>query len=604
MGGVKYGVEVEFKKSGSIDAGLGVSGAMTKVSDLGNQLGGLGEKFVGGFGRSLDSVGSLMLGSVEKASMAAGGLMAAGIAGALKEGLNFGAYYEDSVNGIAATMSMLGDIPIDKGLKQANESAEHLRKMAAVLPGEFKDAANAFGAILPAGMNAGVDMGRLEKLGAQSVAVAASLGIKQGVAGHELAAILEGRARGSMPLVSKMGLHATQINAMPEKERWSKVEGMFGKMESSGAMTQFAGSWSGLTSTIKDNSRNVAKTFAAPLFESMKAEMGKGLTWFGAHEDEVHGFATKVGEAVAYGFRRGEEFLFKWIPIAVTFGQTLYDWISRGVGLFEPYMKRFGGMAEKFMSNPNAGHMLGSAAVAAGGLYAGREGLDLGVAGLKTFGPMLGAAGYSAAELSAACIPAAAGVALLGAGMYGAYDILTDVGNNLHDFGTDMVAGTSKDLAALGKDASSAAADLRPVADLLGADILLGFRLAAAGLANFGMVLEAVTHSASTWLNWMGVNGGLRPMQSTDYVDLSKERDTMMSMALNPIKRLDDAGNNDKIQAALKPPVHKTTVNATVHITIPGAGDPTRVAKAVGDLLHDTKRLGSSSNPSAAWMKR
>jgi hypothetical protein len=589
MSDVSYSVEVSFLTRGDLSKSLGNLGGT--VGKLNSSLSGVGENFARSFGASIDKVGGTIVDTIGGAAKYGGATLAAGLGAALKEGLNFGAFVEGSTNGLAATLSMLGDIPIDKGLRQAERSVENLRKAAAVLPGEFKDALGAFQSILPAGLNNGVSMARLEKLGAQSVAVAASLGIQQSVAGHELAALLEGRARSSMPLASRLGIHAKEWNAQSADKRFSKIETMFGKMDP--AMQLFQGSWAGMTSTIKDNARNVSKTFAAPLFDSIKLEMGKGLAWFGSHEDEVHAWAAKLGVGVDYAFHQGLDALRHWTPIAVTFGHTLYAGVSRAAARLESFAQRLGTMAERFMLDP---HAIDKLERVAGELVALRVGAGVasGAGSLMSSMPALSAMGAPIAELASAAPFIAAGLAAAAVAAYGFTSALTDTSSQLHAVAVEEAKSGAASTARLGREAMTAADGLKPLAELAGVASARVYEHVTGTLADLAHIANVAGEALQQWTFLLsGAPLNKTPTGGPDYPYSPNGWEYGGS-----VKSLDFLGDDGAPKA---PSVHNhhTTINNKIEVRVVSNQDPNRIAKKTVDLIRDASR-NPKSVPSAA----
>ncbi len=590
---VRYSVVVDFGVEAAALSNIAgrMGGLQSKVKDLGGEFAGFGKGMVSSIDSALSSVTSTIVDGVTSAAVVAGGALVAGLGAAVKEGFKFGEYVESSTNGLAATLGMLGNIPIDQGLRQAQESVENLRKAAAVLPGEFKDALGAFSSILPAGLTNGVEISRLEKLGAQSVAVAASLGIAQNVAGHELAAMLEGRARSSMPLVARLGVHATDWNKQDSATRFAKIEDLFGKMDP--AMQLFAQSFEGLSSTARDNARNVAKTLAAPLFSSVKRELGRGLAWFGQNEDAVHAWATRLGLGIEGAFTRGVEAARYWFPIVSTFAENLYGGIRGAFSRVEPLIKRIASHAERFMLDPSSVDRLVHGAELLLAAKAGTSALSFGATAAGSLGPLLGSLGGAEglAGLASAAGPAAVAIAALGVGVFGAVDVLTDGSNRWHD----TAVASAESIAANSWKSAQALTEMgeraRPLVDLFGVGLITAADRAVQSLTGW---VDALDKTQAFMMDHLWSKLGLGAKLSDDAIDPARP---FQEVAASKLAIGGALAAVDEMQRRSEHKIPKTSTHVTnnIRLQLQTNADPNRIAATLRDLQHQMTTYPTSS---------
>lgn len=617
---IQYSVEVAFLTSGNFTAPL--SSLKSKVGDLGREFSHFGVGALKTIDSAMSSIGTKIVETVGTAALAASGALVLGLGHAVKEGLDFNAYIESSVNGIAATLAMLGDIPLNKGLQQANAAAEQLRKNMASLPGEFSDGMAVLNSIMPAMTNGGQSMDQAVWMASHAVAAAAALNVPMQTAARELGKMLDpnGHVTTAMPLFTRMGLgSAKDWNKLSGDERFNRIQSSFKKLDP--AMANFQGSWEGMTSTARDNARNVAKTFAQPLFGSIKGQFERSLAWFSQNEDYVHGFANNLGVYIDRAFHGGLNAIHRWFAPVTTFGHNLGQALSSAFHTVEPYLERFESVATKFLSSPDAVGKLMHGASMLVAAKAGTSALANGASAMSGMGSLLGTAGLSGAELATMAGPAAVAIIGLGVAAEGAVHALTDASSAYHasaiNSSTEIVASGGKlayELAAL--DAAT-----REVRDGLGAAFLgwlsngVGQLTLHAEAANKGVEAiesynEAARDAGTKLRHWLGLSSDRDLVSNQDQMMADLRAGVATSIAetftatYSPLKALADATADSGKEAKRKVP--QTHVNVgKVEIRIDGADDPRRVAVTVEDTLRrlGRSRNGEASNPNNAYLR-
>lgn len=601
MADVTYDVSVELSyfTNGSLNTNLASAKNATDgwLRDATSKIGGL----AGSVNSAFDGLAGSITGALGTAAAVGGGLLATGLGAAMKQGLSFASYKEDLVNGLAGTMSMIGNIPLDQGLKQASASAEHLRQLAIRLPGTFKNAADAFSYILPTGLGHGVAMPRLENMAAMGVGAAASLGIGQATAGHEMAALLEGRASGRMPLFAKMlggDMKASDFNKLDFDKRFALIETKFNRLAP--AMDQFGGSMSGLTSAAGDQAKNVASTFAAPLFGSIKAELARGLEWFSHNEDAVQAWAMNLGIYVDRAFHFGIEAIQTWGPRALTFAETVGHGLSNAFTKIEPYLVRFEGVAERFLQDPQAFDKIEHAAL---GLAAFRAGTGAIQMAAPMFGGLAGGEGAAGAgglaELAVVAAPVAAGLAAVALAAYGAVDVLGRSDALGHNAAVDSMKVTAAEMTLATAYWSDVGKAGKPVADMFGLLAIKGVEQAASWVESLGWLVSS-TISAADRINKkfdLSAELGLGRIHDDKPEEIKRSFDY-----LGGVVAMNASAEREKDDDRIKPPKVQVTNHNTIKIEMQTNVDPNRVIALEIDK-HLNRMQALQKNPAAQFSR-
>lgn len=582
---VRYSVLVDFQTKGldSLSKGLGI-GAMSKLGDIEKGFTGIAAGFSRSFGSAIDGVGSALIDTIGTAAKYGGVTLAAGLGAATKTGLGFNAMLESATISLATIQDMQLGIGIEQGMRGASRAIREATKDAARLPGELKDLVGIMQSVAPAALTRGVGMDRLEKMSANAMAAAAAMGVTYTVAGRQLAATLEGRATSAMAFPMRLGLDRHALKKMTGLQRADAVESSLAKAGPSIAL--FQQSWAGLTSTAKDTGRQLAGVMTQPLFGSIKGELGRGLEWFAGNEDKANRWAATLGVGIDNAFHLGIDKIRLWTPAALAFGRTLSSELQHGFHVAEPYLVRFEKLALRFAADPNAGHMLASAGMGLAGAKVASMGLDLGIDSLRTFGPLLSVAGFSAAELTAAALPASVAVAALGVSAYGAFDILTDSSNAWHGFAMQQVKDTGAEFTHLVGATAGLTEALRPVADAMGANLLLSINLTVGAL---DLVVSSMTAFYGGMQKLIELIPGVKSLPPTPLGGAGYPYSANPWQYSGASKSIDSAVD-DYVGKAPHVHNHNTTINGGITIKVVSNSDPGRIAKKTFDIFREQLR--------------
>lgn len=476
MADLTYRVVVDYATTGALAGGLGdaagkagnLAGALRSIGDVAaSSAGGLADAFTG----AVEQAGSLAL-TVGKLAGAAGiGAVTYGVVGLNNE-------LEKSTIGIGAMLNAFGvSGDINAGMDMAGGLLEKMRKDAAALPGEFADLKQFFSLGLSPGLQAGASTDKLESMAANAMATAAALQVPMDQAAREYGMLLGGRAGAHNIFGAKLGLtgdSAKEFNAKSGGDRLEDLNQRLAKFQP--AIAAYANSFEGLSSSMVDNLKHFLQLSTAPLFESVKGTLAGIDGWFDKNQDTVEYWAVVIGQYLANAWSIGTDQIQEWWPAIKEFAQNAFVELAMIWTKLEPIVMRVGESVQGFLSNPDAFAKIEDVLKAYAATKVGMAVLpSLGNAG-SAIGGVGEAVGLSGPEGWAA---AAVGLTALAAAMvplYGAFDILTDDTNDLHDHAMN-------DLNAIVFDLTDSAGKLqdamvpwepamREVADVMGGSLL------------------------------------------------------------------------------------------------------------------------------------
>lgn len=603
MSDLSYSVEVNYFSSGRIDSGLAGSKASTDAWLKG--VGGKIQGIAGSFNSMFDSAASTALSAFAGVATATTAILAAGMGKAVSEAFKFSAEIENAQLGMAALFAAnnLGGekgtkSPFAEGMRLAQLSVKEMRKDAQDLPGEFKDLQNIMATIAGPAAQSGMDATGIEKMASKAMVAGAILNIPQATVAREMAMILGGNAKHSMPLARMLpglgDLHA--LNKMSMSDRRHKLNESLDTINTPEALASVKGNWSTIISTAKDKLRGGVAAFGDPLFQFAKDKIGGKIGADGqrhggfnnwAASDQAVNFGMKLSDGIIRAMDLGEQKIRYWFPIVEQFADTMYDGIHGVFMRASPLLEGiFGGIA-KFMKDPGAFDKLAHIATTMVAMRAGGGALSMGGSLLSGLG---GIEGMGVAELGAVAIPAAAALALFTVGAYGATHALADADSAFHNAAVNQAGAIARNLKDLGTQTTKLGNSMEPVADLIGTYMLT--------------VLRGWTYALE--LGVMGVNGfiyslkqlpvigklleGKPPAPSTqeDFLGdgtIDNRRMDAFNTALKPIKEMNTS--NGEPEKKIEPP--KVVNHNTYHVTIKvdGNEDPRRIVKAIDKGLND-----------------
>lgn len=589
MADIQYNVEVRYHAVGDLGEPLRNQAKFQRVRDTDHakyfaKVGAAADNVAARFSSAWDAAASSLVSTMTVAGATAGAAVAAGLGKALHAGIDFASTIESSQIGIASIKTMMQDVPFPRALQQSAVVIEGLRRKMARLPGEFRDGLEMYSSISPAGAQLGLSDKRMLDMSTRGVAVAAALGINQATFAHELSSALGGRVTSAMPLARKLGLHQAEWKKLKPEERVDYFEKLFTKADP--GIEAYASSWQGLTSSAKDNSRNVARSFAAPLFATLKGELGRGLDWFGSNEDAVHAFATRLGVRVDYIFRSALDKIREWGPAALAFGNTLASTLGRAFDRVGPHIARLETVALHFARDPKALDKAAHVAASLAALRVGAGALQMGGAGMSGLGGLLGGAGSGASALGAALPFAVAGIAAFALAAEGATHALLDSSSQYHDVATSKAAEIGLSSAVLVKDLAAFNASTRDTRDALGTGLLYAVNGAVKSFDRLVVGANAVVEANSWYAESIANNGRWLRAQIGMMSEDASPQIERKGVELRPIKALNWAPDPDEDRdGQIKLPKIHQTVHQNIEIRVEPNTDPNRFVSMVSDRL-------------------
>lgn len=584
-----YSVEVQFLQQGSFSApAAGIANLHEKTEKWTKSLFSGAEGFAGKFNGALDSIGSAFLDVGAKAATGLATAFGVGAAAATKMAFSYNEQMENTTIALGAiananeTVGSLGG-----GMRLAGDVIKEMRKDAAKLPGEFKDLEGIMLSISSAGAQMGVGMWGMEKMAAKTMTAAEILKVPQNVAGREMAMMLEGNARHSMPMFTRlgMGMDTKSFNALAPKARFDKITESLDKLNPAVAM--FQNSWMGIRTTAVDSIRQGIGAVGGPLFGSVK-DLVKGLSsGIATNKNRLIDFGFALSMAIDNGFNRGVEAIKHWYPIVETFAETFYDRMSSVWHRLSPLMTSLFGKLERFMSDPTAFDKVIHAAEVFAGLRIGGAVAEkgFGLAGSAAKGIMGIAGGGEAgiAAVGAAAIPAAIAVAGLAVATYGVVDMLADGGNQFHGSAVNLAKSIDSHVTGMAGQWAELGSSLKVVADLLGLGLLTALNQVISTVESVGWAL----------------NGLIGMLDARRWIGLAGLKDNSQ-MSIDVVHELAPMFMNQKLNAPAERELDRKIPQSVTHIhkveiKVNSNQDPNRIAKRTADILQDLARHPKSA---------
>jgi hypothetical protein len=553
MSDVKYVVEVQYLSSGNI--GQTIDTHQKKVSDLhrsasilGDAFGKAGSSIAGAFGAAFHAVESVAVGI---AKIGVAGAFAAASYGVLtlnKDLENTEIALGSLFNANGATKNF------NDGLLLAKSTMKELRKVAAEMPGEFKDAANTFQMLAGPGFKGGLNTKQITSMTAKTMAASAVNKVGFNIGAREIAAILEGHATSANVMFRKLpGLpNAKAMNAMPMKERYDVVQKSLDKVAPAEVLERYKHSFESLSSTLSSNAKEFLANATNPMFERVKTMLEYVNNWYDTNQGKVTSWANRIGTVLADEFDKVTNIIEKWGPKILGFATMIKGHL--------PSIGQATGGAAALSMAPKAMSMAGSVGSAIGGMH-GSIGTALG-------GPAIG----KMAELGGTLQYTAISAGLLTVGMAALAGIIASIADNRWD----MFAFARKQLAEIGllmtnfgMTVSQTYTNLEPFINLLGTYLLEKLKEAAVALNLFASAIEWITRVATPLARGIGL---LTPTSEGP-------RKKVKTAATEWEKPLE--------QAVVPQPVNHTTHIHRVEINIATNQDPSRIARRTKQELLD-----------------
>ncbi len=609
MPDVVYSVAVEYLQSGGLSLPPGLKNAGESLEKAQRGFASVG-RAADGFNSMLDSIGSTIAGTLMSAATGVGTVLAGGFALALKEAFHFNQEMENTTIGLANMANAAGTTANFGGaMRLAGDVVKQMRTDAKELPGEFKDLQNIMALIEPSTANAGMGLFGTEKIASGTMVAAKMLNVPMAVAGREMAMMLSGSARHSMPLFTKLGFtDAKAFNHMSQADRMSAVQSRLDKLNTPEALGVIKHTWETIKSTAIDSVRQTTAAIGGPLFERVKDvvfkfnELGKNE---GLREQWMR-FATKFGNDLVRAFDYGYAGIQKWFGPVTAFLGVMERGIGRIFGGLSPMFEHLVGRLEHFLNDPAAfskiEHLVASiVALRVGSGVVGAAGsMAPGMLGMISSLSGGGAAGAAAA--GAAVLPLAIAIGVAAIALGGFTSALLDSKSAVHETAVVSLKTTAAATSRLYRELDKWADNVKIAAEVVG----VGFARVVEHVVGTLADLVNIANTLGGAFMWVigqipGLGGpklGSQNWGDDDFAksvadDLQSARVEEMQWNINSIKKFNTMGEPGDI-GAKPPPVHNTTIHK-IEIKVDGDADPQRVAKLTVDLLFDKVRNPTSS---------
>ena len=589
MADVIYSVEVQFLQQGNFNAPAASIGRLNKkTDDWGKSLLGHSRNFVSGFANAIDSIGGFFMDLGGKALAGVGAAMTAGMGAGIKMAFAFNEEMENTTIALGAIANANGLVDnLGGGMRVAGDIIKEMRKDAAMLPGEFKDLEGIMTTIASAGAQMGVGMYSMEKMAAKTMTAAAVLKVPMNVAAREMAMLLEGNARHTMPLFNRLGLGmgVKEFNALAPTKRLEVVQKSLDKLNP--AVEHFANSWTGIKTTAIDAIRQGVGAVGGPLFQSVKQMVKDFNGWSNNSKDDLRRWGEVLGNGINNAFLKGVEGIKHWYPIIKQFAQTMYDHIHSAWMRILPFIHSALSGLENFMQDPAAFDKLVDLAkelaelrIALGAMQGGG-----GLPGLLSLGSALAPVAAEAAVVAAA-------IAAIGIGIWAALDVITDVTSDFHGAAKAVLKDMDADLASISKDLKTIGWELKPLFHAIG---FLFLNIVSGYLSVTQFVISAVEGiiSAFGWAkDQIYILFGLQKGLNKDAPE-----PIIRNLEVMSIKEMNAPAEKEKDRK-----IPQTTMHVgKVEIHVNSNQDPNRIAKRTVDLIKELayhpKFAGQTGNP-------
>jgi len=268
----------------SVLANLGVEGAGKFKGEMSSAAGGV-KKFGGGVAGVASQVADLGFSAVSMAAKVAtivtGVTFAAASAGAVAIGKNLSMLEDKSIQ-LGAVMAAATGRPFEDVRKDTNKLFNDFRKDAITSAGETADFVGVAASISGAVMGAGRSMEDLRKITQGVVAAAPALGVSFQQAGTDVMRMFQGGAGAELPFfkamqsIPSLGIASAEaFNKLDMQKRIDITTKALRDPAFLAAADAMGKTFTGLSSTVSDQAKNIGGALVGPAFEAVKTGMQK-----------------------------------------------------------------------------------------------------------------------------------------------------------------------------------------------------------------------------------------------------------------------------------------------------------------------------------------
>ncbi len=582
--GVSYKVSVDFESKGNLNAPNAKLGSMAQ--SVGSLQQGLSK-----IGGSLSSAGDALGGVLSKVGMVSAGLAGLGAVGALagaKLGVELNASLESAQIGLASIFQRAGaSSSFSEGMKDSAEFMAKAKADAAALPGTFNDLRDIAQHIAIPLFADGGDKKLLESMSADLMVFGKTASMDLGQVAREANLLLAGHAGSQNRLGQNLGLSGDSAHAFNAKSGGDKLKELQKLLSGQeDAKKAYAKSYDGLSSTAVDNVRTSLVGATAPLFSKIKDSVSDFNDWFsGPGAGAVSFWVGRISRGLVSAFDIGRDALMSWGPALLGFVNSAYDRISSLWDRIGPLVTSMGDSLKNSLGDGSILDKLGSMVKltlglkAAGALTSGMSSLmPAGTSAMTSLGAGA-SAGPLGAGLAAVAMGSLASAALVATGQLSA---LADSTSEYHQTAVDSQKRLNAELSRLGDVVSVRVGPLWE-------------EHSTRVVSSLSRMVESVNRAGDTYdflaTRITNLFGAAPKLTADPYEEIKRDSLDLAYSFINPAQ-LPEAKKD------VKPPNHTSIQNiAKVEIIVPGAADPSQVAKAIYREMDQLAKQRSPGRP-------
>ena len=223
-----------------------------------------------------------------------------------------GALIDFNVEMEQARIQMAGLMQLNVGgtfnanMSKASDLVGKLQQRAKKSVGTTQDMVEMASMITRPVLAAGLGMQDLEDITANATVAAKAFGMEAGQAALDIEQALMGtlgkKDRFARALLEPMGMDTTKFNALSAKERAKALADAMRQEGITKMAEAQAGSFAGVTSTLKDNIQMALGRVGLPLMQAITREVQKINRYFDENGEQLEAFADSAGKLLVDGF--------------------------------------------------------------------------------------------------------------------------------------------------------------------------------------------------------------------------------------------------------------------------------------------------------------
>lgn len=239
----------------------------------------------------------------------------------------------------------------NRAFGMASDLTFKLREDAKLSAGTMQDMVSFAAAIANPVLAAGGNMEQLRDFTRQAVVAAAALGERADLAQLDITQALQGtltqRDRFARALLAPMGFNPESFNKLSGKQRFDTLLKGLNDPAIKAAAKSYEKSFSGVTSTLKDNLQQLGGTIGTQLFSAITTEVIKINSFFVKNKREVAEFASKAAQTLGEAFtaaKRAVGFLVEHRELIMALAKAYL--IGKGVSILTGPLAGLGRLAQ------------------------------------------------------------------------------------------------------------------------------------------------------------------------------------------------------------------------------------------------------------------